>query len=99
MSFRFTFPEVRPLPGLEDIWSQTTGDPAILIAILDGPVDLTHPSFAGALIEAPQAAVDPAGRMAAHGTHVASIIFSQPSSGVRGVAPSCRGLVIPIFSD
>jgi cyanobactin maturation PatA/PatG family protease len=35
----------------------------------------------------------------AHGTHVASIIFGQEGSVVVGVAPSCRGVFIPIFAD
>ncbi|MBL8292130.1 MAG: PatA/PatG family cyanobactin maturation protease [Bryobacterales bacterium] len=35
-----------------------------------------------------------------HGTHVASLIFAQHGEGpVRGVAPHCRGIVIPVFSD
>ena len=31
------------------------------------------------------------------GTHVTSIIFGQHGSEVRGIAPACRGLIIPIF--
>ncbi len=35
-----------------------------------------------------------------HGTHVASLIFAQHGAGpLKGVAPRCRGIVIPIFSD
>lgn len=37
--------------------------------------------------------------MSAHGTHVASIIFGQPSSLVEGIAPQCKGLIIPVFAD
>ena len=33
-----------------------------------------------------------------HGTHVASIIFGQHKGPIPGVAPRCRGLLIPIFS-
>ncbi len=39
------------------------------------------------------------GSMSAHGTHVASIIFGQPGSPVRGIAPKCRGIIAPIFRD
>jgi hypothetical protein len=35
----------------------------------------------------------------AQGTHLASLIFGQPCSSVEGVAPLCRGLIAPIFSD
>jgi cyanobactin maturation PatA/PatG family protease len=38
--------------------------------------------------------------MSGHGTHVASIIFGQHnSSELRGIAPQCRGLIVPIFGD
>jgi cyanobactin maturation PatA/PatG family protease len=41
----------------------------------------------------------PGGHALAHGTHVASVIFGQPGSSVEGIAPSCRGLIVPIFAD
>src|SRR5439155_26143086 len=34
-----------------------------------------------------------------HGTHVASVIFGQGNGSVRGIAPNCRGLVVPVFKD
>jgi cyanobactin maturation PatA/PatG family protease len=83
----------RALPG--------GGDGRITIAVLDGPVDLAHPCFAGARLEKLEtlAAGSGGGRARAHGTHVASVIFGQPGSAVRGIAPACRGLIAPIFSD
>jgi cyanobactin maturation PatA/PatG family protease len=83
----------RALPG--------GGDERITIAVLDGPVDLAHPCFAGARLEKLEtlAAGSGGGRALAHGTHVASVIFGQPGSAVRGIAPACRGLIAPIFSD
>ncbi len=77
------------------------GDPGICIAVLDGPVDLAHPCFGGATLEVLPTWVkaDPTGAAASHGTHVASIIFGQPGTAVPGVAPRCRGLIIPIFGD
>ncbi len=79
------------------------GDRNICVAVLDGPVDLAHPCFQGADLTvlptlAPTAARSD-GFMSAHGTHVASIIFGQPETSVRGIAPQCRGLIVPIFSD
>src|SRR5262249_25628454 len=38
------------------------------------------------------------GTASEHGTHVASIIFGQ-GMDVRGIAPRCRGLIVPIFAD
>src|SRR5262245_16793653 len=37
-------------PGLRELWQRTRGDPAIRIAVLDGPVDLAHPCLVGAML-------------------------------------------------
>ena len=37
--------------------------------------------------------------MSAHGTHITSLIFGQPGGPVSGIAPRCRGLIIPVFRD
>jgi hypothetical protein len=80
----------------------TLGDPEVRVAILDGPVDLSHPCFkGGALRRLPTLVEDPAGAgpMSTHGTHVTSVIFGAPDSPVTGIAPRCRGLILPIFRD
>jgi subtilisin family serine protease len=78
------------------------GNPAITIAVLDGPVDRTHDCFVGARL-APLATAAAGrcrdGNATEHGTHLASLIFGQPCSSVEGVAPLCRGLIAPIFGD
>lgn len=73
----------------------------VTVAVLDGPVDLDHPCFAGAALDLPlgQPAPDPASPATLHGTHVASLLFGQPGSAVEGLAASCRGLIVPIFHD
>lgn len=87
------------LPGLEELWAQSAGHARVCVAILDAPVDLTHPCFKGANLKqlrTPAASTGPS----AHGTHVASLIFGQGGAGsVRGVAPDCRGIVVPVFSQ
>jgi cyanobactin maturation PatA/PatG family protease len=78
------------------------GDPEVCIAVLDGPVDLTHPCFAGAdLTRLDTLVQEPAGQgpMSLHGTHVASLLFGQPGSPVVGMAPRCRGLILTVFRD
>jgi cyanobactin maturation PatA/PatG family protease len=78
------------------------GDPQVCIAVLDGPVDMTHPCFAGAdLTRLDTLVQEPAGQgpMSLHGTHVASVLFGQPGSPVVGMAPRCRGLILPVFHD
>ena len=37
--------------------------------------------------------------MSVHGTHVASLIFGQPGSPVVGIAPGCKGLIVPVFRE
>ena len=78
------------------------GDDRICIAVLDGPVDQSHACFRGAKLRQLATLVQQEssdGHASAHGTHVASVIFGQPGSTVSGIAPDCRGLIIPIFAD
>lgn len=92
---------IHEFPGVSELWKQTTGDKRIKIAILDGPVDLDHSCFHGSSLEQfPTLAGGGGGGPATeHGTHVASIIFGQHSSPLLGIAPSCKGLSIPIFRE
>ncbi len=88
--------------GLAALWDQTLGDPEVCVAVLDGPVDETHPCFRGAKLTRLSTLVTETadiGPMSAHGTHVASIIFGQPEGPVHGVSPRCRGLIVPVFRD
>ena len=93
---------VRLLPGLASLQAESLGDPEICVAVLDGPVDLSHPCFREANITRLDSLVgdsaDP-GPMASHGTHVSSLIFGQPDTSVCGIAPRCRGLILPVFED
>jgi subtilisin family serine protease len=79
------------------------GDPAITIAVLDGPVDRTHDCFRGARLSpldtVAQSSRSADGQATAQGTHIASLIFGQPCSSAEGLAPLCRGLIVPIFPD
>ena len=89
--------------ALSNFRSVTKGERQICIAILDGIVDQSHPCFQGAdLTRLPtlvQGESQSEGSMSAHGTHVASIIFGQPGSPVEGIAPHCKGIIIPVFPD
>ena len=83
--------------------TQTLGDSQVCIAVLDGLVDLEHACFQGAdLTQLPtlvSGTVKTDGNMSLHGTHVASVIFGQPGSSVAGIAPQCKGLIVPVFHD
>ncbi len=61
-----------------------------------------HPCFKGADLTRDATLVNEpagAGTMSVHGTHVTSIIFGQPGGPVPGIAPRCRGLILPVFGD
>lgn len=90
------------LAGLAQLWGETIGDDRVCIAVLDGPVDLTHSCFAGTRISEMQSLVavgNVGGEAMAHGTHVASILFGGHEGPIKGIAPGCRGLIIPIFGE
>jgi len=94
--------EISDIPGVSELWRETRGDPEICVAVLDGPVDLSHRALKGAQLELLGGSIEASrvcGPAAAHGLHVCSVIFGQHSGSVKGVAPNCRGLVIPIFRD
>jgi cyanobactin maturation PatA/PatG family protease len=84
------------------LWSRCLGDSGICVAVLDGPVFSSHDCFAGAQIESQMALAPPMAHTSAavaHGTHVASVIFGRHGSAIDGIAPLCRGVLIPVFTD
>ncbi len=90
------------IPGLIELWAETFGDPNICIAILDGPVDQSHPSLIAANLTRVETLVSgnpDLGPASKHGTHVASVIFGQHNGSIKGIAPQCRGLIFPVFKD
>lgn len=99
-----SYPQIR---GLEALWRITKGDPRVTIAMVDGAVDTSHPCFAGVSLQtlhlkgqAPVVCRSKAQGSCNHGTQIASLLFAQHGCGpVRGIAPGCRGLVIPIYRD
>ena len=88
---------------ISSLTSQTLGHPQVCVTVLDGLVDLKHLCFQGAaLTQLPTLVsgyVKADGGMSLHGTHVTSIIFGQPGSPVTGIAPKCKGLIVPVFAD
>ncbi|MBW4620753.1 MAG: PatA/PatG family cyanobactin maturation protease [Cyanosarcina radialis HA8281-LM2] len=90
------------LPQLKSLWNESLGVTDVCIAVLDGPVDQSHPCFKRAnLTRLPTlvSGVADRGSASQHGTHVASVIFGRHDSPIRGIAPNCRGLIVPVFAD
>lgn len=87
------------IDGLSLLWERTLGRPSVRIAVLDGTVDTSHAALRGARLKC----VGPPNRnqrtASSHGTHVASLIFGQHSGPIKGVAPKCSGIIIPVFPD
>jgi|GEM_PF-3180418 len=86
-----------------DAWNTSTGNPAIAVAVIDEGVELSHPEFAGKLLQG----FDPAGGVTganagnanafdSHGTNCAGIIAAQGDNnlGIAGVAYDVS--IIPI---
>lgn len=92
-------PTLDLVPGLTTLRARTHGDASVLVGLLDGPVDRSHPCFVGA--ELRSLAVDWTDRDGAdatfeeHGTGIASQLFGQPGSPVEGIAPRVSGLLVP----
>ena len=90
------------LQELKSIWHESTGEPEIMVAIIDGPADLSHPCFEGAdviQLETTASRDSKIGSLFQNGTAVASIIFGNHESLVPGVSPGCRGLIVSAFSN
>ncbi len=90
------------ISGLQELQAQSSGDPGVCIAVIDSRVDLQHPCFSGAQLDELmpvwlRSKMGPSG--SSHGTHVASVMFGQPGSPLEGIAPRCRGIVIPVFGE
>jgi subtilisin family serine protease len=89
----------REIPGATPLWQQAGGgDPAIRIAIIDGPVDLSHPSLSGARVSVGgHDAVSTSAVKSEHGTHVTSLLMGVPGSPVLGLAPNCTATIYSIY--
>ncbi|MBE9168650.1 S8 family serine peptidase [Pleurocapsales cyanobacterium LEGE 06147] len=93
---------ISAIAGLRKLWSYTKGDYRICIAILDAPVDRSHPSLIATELTTVKTLVSNSnqrGVASQHGTHIASVIFGQHNSSIQGIAPNCRGLIAPIFTE
>jgi cyanobactin maturation PatA/PatG family protease len=73
------------------------GSPDVTVGVIDGLPDMSHPVLKAASIEFLETMIPPDSNVAdAHGTGICSIIFGQGNQ-VRGIAPGCSGLALPIF--
>jgi subtilisin family serine protease len=78
------------------------GSPAVVVALIDGPVALDHPHLAGARLRpmGPPGAWRCAGggdRACVHGTFVAGVLAGPRAAGAPGICEGCTILVRPVF--
>lgn len=77
------------------------GKPDVCVAVLDGAVDKFHSCLASVNLIQIETFSDVVrqGQAPQHGTHIASVIFGQHNNLVKSIAPHCRGLIVPIFTN
>jgi hypothetical protein len=96
-------PKIEEIPGIRELWEQTVGNPAITIGLIEGRPELSHPCFDGAHLTVlephwlPELPVEPV--TVEHATFVASLLFGQHDSTVRGLVPRCQGVLVPALRD
>ena len=87
-----------------ETWPTTTGDPGIVVAVIDSGVDLTHPDIAGVSLVAPRNEIwnnTDVGDDVGHGTHVAGTIFARTDNarGIAGIAPTSTLMPIKVLDE
>jgi subtilisin family serine protease len=87
-----------------EAWPTTTGNPGVVVAVIDSGVDLTHPDLAGVNVVAARNEIwnntdvrDDVG----HGTHVAGTIFARTDNGqgIAGIAPTSSLMPIKVLDE
>ncbi len=93
--------DIAAIPGIQELWAETTGDKKVCIAVIDTNIDYQHDCFKGADIRTIHLFNtnndNDTGYSLEHGTNVASIIFGRENSSVKGLAPHCKGIIIPVY--
>ncbi|MGW9631648.1 S8 family peptidase [Agromyces sp. NPDC055520] len=112
-------PTAEPLWGLQWDMTQidvaqaheiTTGDPSVVVGVLDSGIDATHPDLAtqvaknqsasciGGVVDTSEAAWSPT--TSDHGTHVAGTIAAAINGvGIAGVAPGVKVASVKVVND
>jgi len=92
------------LVNLTSLMQRTGGSAQVTIALIDGPVDTSHPDLADSSIhEIPGGLRGSCARASStacmHGTFVAGILSAKRGSSAPAICPGCTLLVRPIFSE
>ncbi|MFH0943987.1 MAG: S8 family serine peptidase [Planctomycetota bacterium] len=86
-----------------EAWDLTTGSPSLIIAIVDGGIELTHPDLAGALVPGynaedriTQAAGGDVSDVDGHGTFVSGIAGAIGNNGTHTVGMGWSFSIMPV---
>ena len=90
--------KLRPLMNI------SKGIPEIVIGVIDGPVDFSHPAFEGSRITTVNdsqlvACKEESSIACMHGTFVAGILCAMRGLSAPAICPSCKVIWYPIFSE
>ncbi|HEV7888231.1 MAG TPA: S8 family serine peptidase [Acidimicrobiales bacterium] len=83
-----------------EAWGLTHGSPTMLVAVVDGGVDATHPQLAGKVVVGPDLTGTVQDLCWNHGTHVAGTVaaMTDDAKGVAGIGWDTRVLSIRALS-
>jgi subtilisin family serine protease len=81
--------------GLLPLVRSSRGRADVAVALVDGPVETSHPALAGADVVAVRTGSEPSAAATAHATFAASILVGHRDATV-GLCPGCRLLSVPV---
>ncbi|UCC78247.1 MAG: S8 family serine peptidase [Candidatus Zixiibacteriota bacterium] len=89
---------------LRSLMGRASGSPDVIIGLIDGPVDLSHPDFRGARVRTAKDSQTASCMIndsvaCMHGTFVAGILFARRSSKAPAICPNCEIVLTPIFPE
>jgi subtilisin family serine protease len=90
--------------GLPSLMNISSGDPNIVIGIIDGPVDLNHIAFQDSNIKTVRDSQVSACKNAtsiacSHGTFIAGILCAKRGFSAPAICPNCKFIFNPIFKE
>jgi subtilisin family serine protease len=92
----------RTLVRLPSLMERTSGDAAVAVALIDGPVAIDHPDLANGnirVLSGVAACRQPNSVACSHGTLVAGVLLARRDGLTPGICPGCTLLVRPIFPE
>jgi subtilisin family serine protease len=91
------------LVGLPSLMELTAGDPEVVVGVVDGPVDATHPDLAHVGAAGAAGAVTGcrlgSSEACVHGTLVAGVLVARRGAAAPAICPGCTPVVRPVFSE